>query len=69
MPTNYEYRCKFLVPLPFNASAEEWKEWQENPPDGGLPLCPVAYRLCHSPCDLLQPRAGNLIDEVEGAPV
>lgn len=70
------YRCKFECDLPVDTystperQAEVQTEWMDTPPDGGLPLCPLAYRLCHSPCDALQSEYGDrFAGKIEGQPV
>ena len=62
------YRCKFSTSIPFNAAPEIYHAWQQQPDDGGLPLCPLAYRLCHSPCDAMESRHEELQGQIEGSP-
>jgi hypothetical protein len=33
-----------------------------------LPLCPIAYRLCHSPCDLLSATGQHALAATVDAP-
>jgi hypothetical protein len=54
------YRCKFDIKLPADTfltpgrQEEVLNVWRIIPPDGKQKLCPLAYKLCHSPCDALE---------------
>lgn len=68
-----KYRCKFEFDIPSGtfSTPEQQNKWLDamaNPPDGGKPICPLAYKLCHSPCDALGMRTEHMVEEIQGIP-